>query len=113
MILVIPTIEIKSGKCARIIQGLPESPKSYPDDPVEVAKIWRKENAKTLYVVDTDAKISGKLQNLETIKKIVDAVDIPIMLSGGLKDYENIKLAIDCGALRIALDAVILKTPSF
>ncbi|MCX7762875.1 MAG: HisA/HisF-related TIM barrel protein [Candidatus Kryptonium sp.] len=111
MILVIPTIEIKSGKCARIIQGLPESPKSYPDDPVEVAKIWRKENAKTLYVVDTDAKISGKLQNLETIKKIVDAVDIPIMLSGGLKDYENIKLAIDCGALRIALDAVILKTP--
>ncbi|MEN3038054.1 MAG: HisA/HisF-related TIM barrel protein, partial [Candidatus Kryptonium sp.] len=113
MILIIPTIEIKSGKCARIIQGLPEIPKSYPDDPVEVAKIWRKENAKALYIVDVDAKISGKLENLETIRKIVEAVDIPIILSGGLKNHVNVKLAIDCGVLRIVLDTATLETPEF
>ncbi len=107
MILVIPTIEIKAGKCACLIQGLPE--KVYPDDPVEIAKIWRGENAKILHLIDVEGKLTGSPGNWEVIQKISNAVDIPVQVSGGFRTYENVKKALELGALRIFLDAVTIK----
>lgn len=109
MILIIPTIEIRGGKCTCVIQSLPEIPKIYPDDPIEVAKIWRKENAKALYLIDADGKIVGKPQNFDILRKIANAVDIPVIASGGFRNYESVKRAIKDGILRIALDTVVYK----
>jgi phosphoribosylformimino-5-aminoimidazole carboxamide ribotide isomerase len=107
MILVIPTIEIKAGKCACLIQGLPE--KVYPDDPVEMAKIWRSENAKILHLIDGEGKLTGSPENWEMIEKISNAVDIPVQVSGGFRNYENVKRALELGALRVVLDSVAIK----
>ena len=55
-------IDIKNRKTVRVVQGIPElGCKSYGDDPIEMAMIWRAENAKVLHVVDFDssAKVSG------------------------------------------------------
>lgn len=104
MILVIPSIKIKHGKCACLIQSLPEFPKVYPDDPIKVAKIWRKENARALCLIDVDGEISGRPQNFEIIEKVANEVDIPVIVSGGFKTYEDVKQAIDSGILRVILD---------
>ncbi|MFN3135139.1 MAG: HisA/HisF-related TIM barrel protein [Candidatus Kryptonium sp.] len=109
MILIIPVIEIRDGKCTCVIQSLPENPRVYPDDPIEVAKIWRKENARALYLIDVDGKIAGKPQNLDVFRKIVNAIDIPVIASGGFRDYESVKQAIKDGILRIALDTAVYK----
>jgi len=107
MILVIPAIEIRQGKCACVVQSLPENPKTYPNDPIEMARLWRKENAKVLYLVDLDGKDSGKPENWEVIENIVNVVDIPVVVSGGFRSYEDVKKAIDIGILRIVLDMEI------
>lgn len=109
MILIIPAIKIKQGKCTCLIQSLPEFPKSYPDDPVKVAKIWRKENARALCLIDEDGEISGKPQNFKVIEKVAGEVDIPIIASGGFREYEDVKRAIELGALRVVLDPSIVK----
>lgn len=104
MMLVIPSIEITQGKCACLIQGLPDSPKIYPDDPAEVAQIWRKENAKALYLIDIDGKIFGKPQNWEVLENIANKVDIPIIVEGGFKNYDDVKKASEIGILRVVMD---------
>lgn len=104
MMLVIPSIEITHGKCARLIQGLPSSPKIYPDDPVEVAKIWGKENAKALYLIDIDGKNSGKPQNWVTFEKVANEVDIPIIVEGGFKNYSDVEKVNKLGILRVVMD---------
>ncbi len=104
MVLVIPSIEITRGKCACSIQGLPDSPKIYPDDPVEVAQIWRNENAKALYIIDIDGENFGRPQNWEVLEKIADKVDIPIIVEGGFKNYDDVKKANEIGILRIVMD---------
>jgi len=109
MILIIPAIEITHGRCACLIQSLPDSPKIYPDDPVEVAKIWRKENAKALYLIDIDGKNLGEPQNWETIKRIAESIDIPVIVDGGFKNYESVKKAIELGILRIVVDMSAIK----
>ena len=104
MILVIPTIEIKASKCACLIQGLPV----YPEDPVEVAKIWRSENAKILHLIDSEGKLTGSPENWEIIQKISNAVDIPVQVSGGFRTYENVKKAFEIGILRVVLDMITI-----
>ncbi len=104
MMLVLPSIEIIHGKCACLIQGLPNSPKIYPDDPVEVAQIWRKENAKALYLIDIDGKNLGEPQNWEVFEKVANKVDIPIIVEGGFKNYDDVKKANELGILRIIID---------
>lgn len=68
MILVIPAIDLRQGKCVRLIKGEAGTEKIYSDDPVKMAIIWRGENFKALHVVDLDGAFEGKLSNLDCLK---------------------------------------------
>ena len=107
MLLVIPSMDIQDGKCFRSIQGLPGTEAVYSDDPVETAKLWRRENSKCLHVVDLDGVAEGRLKNSETIREIVQSVDIPIQLGGRLERSEDITMAlIELGVYRVVVSGV-------
>jgi len=103
MILVIPAIDLRRGKCVRLIHGEAGTEKVYSDDPVKMATVWRGENFKALHVVDLDGAFAGKPVNLDALKLIVDAVDIPVEFGGGLRTYEDVKEAIDIGVYRVII----------
>ncbi len=100
MILVIPAIDLRQGKCVRLIKGEAGTEKIYSDDPVKMAIIWRGENFKALHVVDLDGAFEGKPKNLQALKSIVDAVDIPVEFGGGLRTYEDVEQVISTGIYR-------------
>lgn len=109
MLLVIPAIEIKGGRCARTVQGMEGYQNS--DDPVEMAKLWRKENAKSLHVTDIDGAKAGRLVNAEAIKLIVQNVDIPVELGGGLRTFDAVKQAFDLGVYRVLISTMLIENP--
>ncbi len=106
MILLIPAIEIKGGRCIQMVQG--EEGFYYSDDPVEMARLWRQENAKSLHVTDVDGAMTGHLVNTESIKRMVESVDIPIVLAGGLCTFDGVKLAFDLGMYRVVIGPTLL-----
>lgn len=111
-LLVIPSMDIKDGKLVRIVQGLPsEINKNYPDDPVEMAKIWRAENAKCLHVVDFDGAWFDSNKNLKIIENIINSVVIPVQVGGGLRTYEKIKTVLEMGASRVVLGTIAVSNP--
>lgn len=106
-LLVIPSIDIKNGKTARMVQGIPElDVAEYGDDPIDAALLWRAENAKCIHVVDHDAIWDEKGRNLDTIEKMCKSVVIPIQLGGGIKNAEDAKRAIDIGIYRIVIGSL-------
>ena len=109
MLLVIPSIEIKGGKVLQRVQG----PIGYQcsDDPIEVAKLWRKENTKALYVTDIDGVLEGRLVNFDLIKKMVESVDVPIMVGGGLRTHDAVKAAFAAGAYRVLVSTMCIEEP--
>ena len=109
MLLIIPAIEIKGGRCVQMVQGVEGF--AYSDDPVEMARLWRKENAKSLHVTDVDGAIAGRLVNLDVIKRMVAAVDIPIELGGGLRTFDDVKSAFDLGVYRVVISTMIIENP--
>jgi phosphoribosylformimino-5-aminoimidazole carboxamide ribotide isomerase len=111
-LLVIPSMDIKDGKLVRIVQGIPEVvPSVYPDDPIEMAKIWRAENAKCLHIVDFDGAWFGSNKNLPIIEKLIQSVVIPVQLGGGLRTIEKIREAFKIGAWRVVIGTIAVTNP--
>ena len=109
MLLVIPAIEIKDGRCVQMVQGVEGF--AYSDDPVEMARLWRKENARTLHVTDVDGALQGHLVNVESIRQIVEAVDIPIEVGGGLRTFADVQQAFDLGVYRVVVGTMLIESP--
>jgi phosphoribosylformimino-5-aminoimidazole carboxamide ribotide isomerase len=109
MLLVIPAIEIKDGRCVQMVQGVEDF--TYSDDPVEMARLWRKENAKSLHVTDVNGAMDGHLVNIMPVRKIVDTVDIPIELGGGLRTFTDVQQAFDLGVYRVVIGTMLIENP--
>lgn len=109
MLLVIPLIELKDGRCPLRVRRADGSPGS--DDPVSVARLWRQENAKFLHVSDRDGEREGRPVNLEAVRKMAAAVDIPIALNGGLRKEEDVKRAFGAGVQRVVIHTMFIDHP--
>jgi len=110
--LVIPVIDIKDGKCFRVIHRLDEETHFYCDSPVTIAKLFRKENFKAIHITDLDGAIYGEMRNYPIIKEIVQSVDIPIQLGGGIRTFESAKHIInELGVYRIVLGTAAIQNP--
>ncbi|MCX7876737.1 MAG: 1-(5-phosphoribosyl)-5-[(5-phosphoribosylamino)methylideneamino] imidazole-4-carboxamide isomerase [Melioribacteraceae bacterium] len=111
-ILIIPSIDIQDQKTVRVVQGIPElGCAEYKSDPVEMAMIWRAENAKCLHVVDFNAAHEHSKVNFEIIKQICEAVIIPVELGGGIRNYEDACEAFELGVARVVIGSMAFENP--
>jgi phosphoribosylformimino-5-aminoimidazole carboxamide ribotide isomerase len=92
-----------------MVQGIEDF--AYSNDPVEMARLWRKENAKSLHVTDVDGAFHGRLYNREPIKRMVETVDIPIEVGGGLRSFDAVQEAFDIGAYRVVIGTMAIENP--
>jgi phosphoribosylformimino-5-aminoimidazole carboxamide ribotide isomerase len=109
MLLIIPAIDIRGGHCVQMVQGIEGY--SYSDDPVEMVRLWRKENAKSLHVTDIDGAMQGRLVNVDCIRKMVSTVDIPIELGGGLRSFDAVRKAFELGVYRVVIGTMLIENP--
>lgn len=111
-ILVIPSIDIKNGKTVRVVQGIPElGCNEYGDDPVEMAMIWRTENAKVIHVVDFDSAHEHSHKNFDLIGEICDSVIIPVEFGGGIQNIEDAKSMFEIGVFRLVIGSLTFTNP--
>src|SRR2546421_2020178 len=81
-----PAIDLREGKCVRLVQGDYARETVYRGDPVAVADEFEAAGAPWLHVVDLDAARTGRPVNRDVVAAIVDAVGIPVQYGGGLPD---------------------------
>lgn len=109
MLLIIPAIEIRGGRCVQMVRG--EEGFTYSDDPVEMARLWRKENAKSLHVTDVDGALEGRVMNGGIVRRMVETVDIPVELGGGLRSLDAIHDAFAMGVYRVLISTMLVDDP--
>lgn len=109
--IVIPAIDLKDGKCVRLLQGKKDEVTVYSDDPASMAKNWEAQGAELLHVVDLDGAFTGEQKNIEEIKAVRKAVDIPIELGGGIRDIDRIDMLIDLGVDRTIIGTIAAEDP--
>ena len=108
---VIPAIDLKGGKCVRLLQGREEAVTVYSDDPVSTARLWESCGARLLHVVDLDGAFTGDQKNLDAIREIRNAVTMEIEVGGGIRDLEKMQGLLGMGINRIILGTAAIEKP--
>lgn len=109
--IIIPAIDLKEGKCVRLLQGRKEDVTIYSDDPVSMAEHWVDLGAELLHVVDLDGAFSGQQRNLHMVKAIRKAIHIPIEVGGGIRSLDRIEMFVALGVDRTILGTSAVQEP--
>lgn len=111
--ILLPAIDLRGGRCVRLVQGDFDQETVYDDNAVEVAKRFEEQGAEWLHIVDLDAALEGVPRNREIIERVMMSVTIPVQCSGGIRSMEDIAWAVDAGAGRVVLGTKALLEHSF
>jgi phosphoribosylformimino-5-aminoimidazole carboxamide ribotide isomerase len=109
--LIIPAVDIKGGRCVRLLQGREDSETVFGDDPSAMAARWEAEGAQMLHVVDLDGAFRKSPQNMEAIQRIVDSVSIPVQLGGGIRNMETVSMFLNLGVERVIIGTEAIRNP--
>ena len=107
--IILPAIDLRDGKCVRLLKGDFAQETVYSTEPEEVALRWAREGAEFLHVVDLDGTLAGKPQNTEAIKKILNSIQIPMEVGGGIRTLETIDAALELGVSRVILGSAAVQ----
>jgi len=110
-LIIYPAVDVKDGKCVRLVQGRFSDETIYSENPVEVALKWEKLGAPYLHVVDLDGARTGEPQNIAVISEMAVKLGIPIQLGGGIRSIESIEIILCKGIERIILGTSAVKDP--
>lgn len=110
--LVIPAIELQEGRCLRMVAcDDPFAEQVYSADPVQMALLWRKENARSIHITDYDAILGNSFNNESIVRQIASSVEIPIQLITRFHSIEQCRELLDFGIYRLILHEQILFKP--
>ena len=111
--LVIPAIDLKDGKCVRLLQGKRDAVTVYSNDPADTAKRWESYGAKLLHIVDLDGAFSGNQKNLDAIMQIRKSVKVVLQVGGGIRDSGNLLRLFSAGIDRVIIGTAAVEDPEF
>ncbi|MDP2984147.1 MAG: 1-(5-phosphoribosyl)-5-[(5-phosphoribosylamino)methylideneamino]imidazole-4-carboxamide isomerase [Candidatus Latescibacter sp.] len=109
--IVIPAVDIKDGKCVRLLQGRMEDAKVYSDTPLKMALRWEKEGGKILHIVDLNGAFEGFGVNDSVVQEILEHVHVPVELGGGIRDMARIDTLLTMGIKRVILGTAAVENP--
>jgi phosphoribosylformimino-5-aminoimidazole carboxamide ribotide isomerase len=106
-VILYPAIDLRQGRCVRLVQGDFDRETSYGDDPIAVARVFAASGAQWLHVVDLDAA-RRQGDNRDLIEALAAIVPIPIQVGGGVRDAT----LLERGVARVIVGSLAVEDPS-
>ncbi|MDI3280039.1 MAG: 1-(5-phosphoribosyl)-5-[(5-phosphoribosylamino)methylideneamino]imidazole-4-carboxamide isomerase [Bacillota bacterium] len=107
---VIPALDLRQGRCVRLVQGERQREMVFSRDPVAVALDFAARGAQRLHVVDLDAAF-GESTNRQVIREIVRQVSVPVQMGGGVRDLRGVEEALALGVQWVILGTAAVERP--
>jgi phosphoribosylformimino-5-aminoimidazole carboxamide ribotide isomerase len=111
--IVIPAVDIRGGRCVRLVRGKPDAETVFSNDPVEVAVRWEQQGAQYLHIIDLDGAFEGAPINICVVKNIVSSLSIPAQVGGGIRSDETVERLLDGGVARVILGTRAVDSPDW
>jgi phosphoribosylformimino-5-aminoimidazole carboxamide ribotide isomerase len=106
-----PAIDLKEGRCVRLVRGDMNQATVFSDDPAAQAAAFADAGAPWLHLVDLDGAFAGKPMNAKAVESIVKEVSIPVQLGGGIRTLDTIENWLGHGVMRVILGTAAVKDP--
>ena len=108
-----PAIDIKNGKCVRLLFGDMNKETIYGDNPLDQAMWFLDQGAEWLHIVDLDGAVRGENINKTAILKILKKLQnkIKIQIGGGIRDLDQMDYWLENSVDRVILGTAALENP--
>ena len=107
-----PAIDLRGGKCVRLLQGDYDRETVFGDDPVVMVSRFVAQGAKRLHIVDLDGAKAGRPEQADLIARMVAAAGVPCQLGGGIRSLETAKAYAAAGVARLVVGSVAIEEPA-
>lgn len=107
----LPAIDLKDGCCVRLKQGDMAQSTVFSDSPAGQAKLFERQGAEWIHVVDLDGAFAGRPVNADAVEEILKAAKVKIELGGGIRSLETVRLWLEKGVSRVILGTAALRNP--
>jgi phosphoribosylformimino-5-aminoimidazole carboxamide ribotide isomerase len=107
-----PAIDLRGGKCVRLLQGDYDRETVFGDDPVEMARRFAAGGAHRLHVVDLDGAKAGTPVQSDLVGRMVAAAGVPCQLGGGIRSVETARSYVVAGVQRLVVGSVAIENPA-
>ncbi len=107
-----PAIDLKDGKCVRLLRGEMDQATVFSDKPWQQAKKFEEAGFHWLHLVDLNGAFEGKPVNAKAVSDILANVNMLTQLGGGIRDLQTIDAWLNAGINRVILGTVALKNPN-
>ena len=108
---VIPAIDLKDGRCVRLLHGEFDQETEYSDDPAALARQYESYGCPNLHMVDLDGALSGEQKNRDIVAEVARDASFSIQLGGGIRDTENLRAWLSAGVSRCVIGSVAVQHP--
>ena len=110
--VILPAIDIKDGKCVRLVQGKYDSAYTVAESAADTAKAFEAMGATWLHMVDLDGAKEAVPVNTDMIFDVLKQCNLKVELGGGIRNMETIDYYMDHGISRIILGSAALNNPA-
>jgi len=110
-----PAIDIKNGKCVRLLFGDMEKETIYGDNPIDQAQWFVDQGAEWLHIVDLDGAVKGENINKLVISKILKKLQntVKIQVGGGIRNFQQMDYWLQNAIDRVILGTLAIENPDF
>ena len=109
--ILFPAIDLKDGKCVRLLRGDMGQVTVFNEDPAAQAAIFAAQGFEWLHLVDLNGAVEGRPVNGDAVAAILDAISMPVQLGGGIRDLATVDFWIGRGVRRVILGTAALEDP--
>lgn len=109
--LLIPAIDLRGGRCVRLLQGDFAVETRYDVEPHELLLRYRSLGATWLHVVDLDGAREGTPANLAIIATLASQRGVRLQAGGGLRDAAAIDSLLARGVDRVVIGSTAVADP--
>jgi phosphoribosylformimino-5-aminoimidazole carboxamide ribotide isomerase len=112
-VILFPAIDLKDGRCVRLVQGDMQQATVFNDDPAAQAEAFERQGFEWLHVVDLDGAFAGRPMNAAAVDAILARVRIPLQLGGGIRDMRTVEGWLAKGVARVIIGTAAVRDPDF
>lgn len=111
--ILFPAIDLKEGRCVRLVQGDMSRATVFNDDPGDQAERFVAQGFEWLHIVDLDGAFAGRPMNGAAVDDILARTTIPMQLGGGIRDMRTVEGWLAKGVRRVIIGTAAVRDPDF
>ena len=108
-----PAIDLKDGRCVRLLHGRMDKSTVYNEDPAAQASSFAEGGFKWIHIVDLNGAFSGRSENAQAVQSVLGAAGVKTQLGGGIRNMAAVEGWLSAGLTRVILGTAAVRDADF